>query len=75
MFFQVPRSRRDQASGLTPDGKPRHVLLQQAVKEYVGAKNRASLLHLLEPVSLAAEKSDWLSKQAAGKAAGKAAKS
>ena len=50
-------------SGLTPDGKPRHVLLQQAVQEYVGAKNRASLLHLLEPVSLAAEKSDWLSKQ------------
>ena len=50
-------------SGLTPDGKPRHVLLQQAVKEYVGAKNRASLLHLLEPVSLAAEKSDWLSSQ------------
>ena len=50
-------------SGLTPEGKPRHVLLQQAVKEYVGAKNRASLLHLLEPVSLAAEKSDWLSNQ------------
>ena len=50
-------------SGLTPEGKPRHVLLQQAIKEYAGAQNRASLLHLLEPVSLAAEKSPWLAEQ------------
>ncbi len=50
-------------SGLTPDGKARHVLLQQAIKEYAGAKNRASLLHLLEPVSLAAGKSGWLAEQ------------
>jgi non-specific serine/threonine protein kinase len=52
-------------SGLTADGKARHVLLQQAVKEYAGAKNRASLLHLLEPISLAAEKSRWLADQVA----------
>ncbi|MCX6873553.1 MAG: DEAD/DEAH box helicase [Verrucomicrobia bacterium] len=50
-------------SGLTPDGKARHVLLQQAIKEYAGAQNRASLLQLLEPVSLAAGKSPWLAAQ------------
>jgi non-specific serine/threonine protein kinase len=50
-------------SGLTPDGKARHVLLQQAIKEYAGAKNRARLLHLLEPVSLAAGRSTWLAGQ------------
>ncbi|MEI7911851.1 MAG: DEAD/DEAH box helicase [Verrucomicrobiota bacterium] len=50
-------------SGLTPDGKPRHVLLQQAIKEYAGAQNRTSLLRLLEPVSLAAERSAWLAGQ------------
>ncbi len=50
-------------SGLTADGKARHVLLQQAIKEYAGAKNRTSLLHLLEPVSVAAEKSGWLADQ------------
>jgi superfamily II DNA or RNA helicase len=47
-------------SGLTADGKARHVLLQQAVQEYAGAAQRASLLHLLAPVSLAAERSAWL---------------
>jgi non-specific serine/threonine protein kinase len=52
-------------SGLTPEGKSRHVLLQQAIKEYAGTKNRAGLLHLLEPVSLAAEKSIWLADQVA----------
>ena len=50
-------------SGLTSDGKARHVLLQQAIREYAGAENRANLLHLLEPVSLAAEKSPWLAGQ------------
>ncbi|MEI7955588.1 MAG: DEAD/DEAH box helicase [Verrucomicrobiota bacterium] len=50
-------------SGLTPEGKPRHVLLQQAIKEYAGRQNRASLLHLLEPVSLAAGRSSWLADQ------------
>ncbi len=50
-------------NGLTPDGKARHVLLQQAIKEYAGAKNQAGLLHLLEPVSFAAEKSPWLAAQ------------
>jgi len=50
-------------SGLTPDGKPRHVLLQQAIKEYAGAQNRASLVRLLEPVSLAAGRSPWLAGQ------------
>ena len=50
-------------SGLTPDGKARHVLLQQAIKEYAGAKNRVRLLHLLEPVSLAAGRSAWLAGQ------------
>jgi superfamily II DNA or RNA helicase len=50
-------------SGLSAEGKARHVLLQQAVHEYAGAAERASLLHLLEPISLAAEKSQWLKDQ------------
>ena len=50
-------------SGLTPDGRPRHVLLQQAIKEYAGVQNRANLLHLLEPVSLASQRSAWLANQ------------
>jgi hypothetical protein len=46
-------------SGLTPAGQPRHLPLQQAVQEYAGAKNHAALLKLLEPVSRAAERSEW----------------
>jgi len=46
-------------SGLNAEGKPRHRPLQQALKEYAGAQNREALLNLLEPVQLAAEKSEW----------------
>lgn len=47
------------ASGLNAEGKPRHLPLQQAIKEHAGAQNRAVLLNLLEPLSRAAEKSAW----------------
>ncbi|MEY4483767.1 MAG: hypothetical protein RL693_1219, partial [Verrucomicrobiota bacterium] len=47
-------------SGLNAEGKPRHLPLQQAVKEYAGVQNKAVLLNLLEPLSLAAERSDWV---------------
>lgn len=46
-------------SGLNTEGKPRHLPLQQAIKEYAGAQNKTVLLNLLEPLSLAAEKSEW----------------
>lgn len=46
-------------SGLNDQGKPRHLPLQQAVKEHAGKKDRAALLHLLEPLSLASEQSGW----------------
>ncbi|CAN5763029.1 hypothetical protein BH11VER1_BH11VER1_31830 [soil metagenome] len=46
-------------SGLNAEGKPRHLPLQQAIKEYAGTANKKMLLHLLEPLSLAAEKSEW----------------
>ncbi len=50
-------------NGLTTDGRPRHLPLQQAIKEYAGAQNRAILLNLLEPMSRAAEKSAWARQQ------------
>jgi len=46
-------------SGLNAEGRPRHLPLQQAIKDYAGAKNREALVNLLEPVSRAAEKSAW----------------
>jgi len=46
-------------SGLNAEGKPRHLPLQQAIKEYAGTNNREALVNLLAPVERAAEKSDW----------------
>ena len=50
-------------SALNAEGKARHLPLQQAVKEFSGAQNRAVLLNLLEPLSRAAEKSAWAREQ------------
>jgi superfamily II DNA or RNA helicase len=48
------------ASGLTPDGRPRHLPLGKALTEYGGADDRQALLSLLLPVQRAAEKSPFL---------------
>jgi superfamily II DNA or RNA helicase len=55
-------------SGLNDQGKPRHLPLQQAVKEFAGKSDRTALLHLLEPLSLAAAQSEWARKMTEGSA-------
>lgn len=42
---------------LTTQGKPQYIPLGNALREYAGAKNKATLLSLLVPVQRAAEKS------------------
>jgi superfamily II DNA or RNA helicase len=45
---------------LSAQGRARHVLLGQALREYAGAANRSKLLALLMPVQRAAEVCTWL---------------
>jgi superfamily II DNA or RNA helicase len=44
---------------LSAQEKPVHLPLARALQEYAGAKNQAALRSLLEPVQLAAERSEW----------------
>jgi non-specific serine/threonine protein kinase len=45
---------------LSAHGKPQHLPLGQALREYAGAANKAHLLSLLLPVQRAAERCPWL---------------
>ena len=45
---------------LTRQGRPQHRPLDEAIREYAGAGNRPKLLALLEPVQVAAGRSDLL---------------
>ena len=48
------------ANGLTPQGKVKHEPLGRAMQQYAGEQNRAAMLHLLLPISKAAESSDLI---------------
>jgi superfamily II DNA or RNA helicase len=48
------------ANGLTPQGKVRHEPLGRALQQYAGEQNRAAMLHLLLPISKAAESSELI---------------
>jgi hypothetical protein len=48
------------ASRLSARGRPQHLPLGQALREYAGAKNRAALLSLLQPIHRAAERITWV---------------
>jgi superfamily II DNA or RNA helicase len=47
-------------TGLSAQGQAKHLPLGQALREYAGAANKASLLNLLVPVQRAAESCAWL---------------
>ncbi len=47
-------------TGLSVHGQAKHLPLGQALREYAGADNKASLLNLLLPVQRAAESCAWL---------------
>jgi non-specific serine/threonine protein kinase len=47
-------------TGLSAGGQAKHLPLGQALREYAGADNKASLLNLLLPVQRAAESCAWL---------------
>jgi non-specific serine/threonine protein kinase len=48
------------ANGLTAQGKVKHEPLGRVLEQYAGKKNRAAMLHLLTPLSKAAESSDFI---------------
>jgi non-specific serine/threonine protein kinase len=70
VHFNLAENRRDSdfpfafmatyTTQLTPQAKPKHVPLGQALREYAGAANRDRLLSLLLPVQRAAERCCWL---------------
>lgn len=48
------------ATRLSAQGKAQHLPLNRALQEYAGAKNRAALLALLQPIQQAAESVAWV---------------
>ncbi len=70
VHFNLAENRKDEdwpfafmatyTTGLSAGGQARHVPLGQALKEYAGLENKASLLNLLLPVQRAAEACSWL---------------
>lgn len=70
VHFNLAENRRDAeypfaflatyTTGLSAEGKARHLPLGRATQEYAGAKNRSRLLSLLLPVQRAAEHCPWL---------------
>jgi len=69
VYFNLAENRKDAdhpfafmatyTTKLSAQGKPQHLPLGQALREYAGAKNRARLLSLLLPVQQAAEVCAW----------------
>ena len=70
VHFNLAENRKDEeapfaflatyTTRLSADARAQHLPLGQALKEYAGAKNRAQLLALLEPVQRASEHCPWL---------------
>ncbi|MGO9673012.1 MAG: DEAD/DEAH box helicase [Methylocella sp.] len=70
VHFNLAENRRDPdfpfafmatyTTGLSAAAKAQHLPLGEALRQYAGAKNKAELLSLLQPVQRAAEKCDWL---------------
>lgn len=70
VHFNLAENRKDPAapfaflatyvSGLSSHGKAQHQPLSQALAEFAGAKQKAQLLQLLQPIQRAAETCDWL---------------
>ncbi len=70
VHFHLAENRRDEeapfaflatyTTRLSAHGRAQHVPLEQALREYAGAKNRERLLALLVPVQRAAEACPWL---------------
>ncbi len=48
------------SSRLSAHGKPQHLPLERALREYGAAKNHAALLSLLQPIQQAAERVPWV---------------
>ncbi|MHB1794474.1 MAG: DEAD/DEAH box helicase [Acidobacteriaceae bacterium] len=48
------------SSRLSAHGKPQHLPLERALREYGAAKNHAALLSLLQPIQQAAERLPWV---------------
>ncbi len=48
------------ATRLSAQGKAQHLPLNRALEEYAGARNRAALLALLQPIQQAAESVSWV---------------
>jgi non-specific serine/threonine protein kinase len=69
--FHLAENKRDEqfpfaflatySSRLSAQGRPQHKALGQALKEYLGAKNRPALLSLLTPVQRSAQRSALVS--------------
>ncbi len=70
VHFNLAENRKDEdwpfaflatyTTGLSARGQAKHLPLGQALREYAGAANKASLLNLLLPVQRAAELCPWL---------------
>jgi non-specific serine/threonine protein kinase len=70
VHFNLAENRKDPAApfaflatyvtGLSAHGKAQHQPLSLALAEFAGAKEKAQLLNLLQPVQRAAERCDWL---------------
>lgn len=70
VHFNLAENRRDEdfpfafmatyTTGLSAQGRAKHLPLGQALREYAGADNKASLLNLLVPVQRATESCAWL---------------
>jgi non-specific serine/threonine protein kinase len=70
VHFNLAENRKDEdwpfaflatyTTGLSARGQAKHLPLGQALREYAGASNKASLLNLLLPVQRAAESCPWL---------------
>ena len=52
------------ATRLSAQGKAQHLPLNRALQEYAGARNRAALLALLQPIQQAAESVAWVKEMA-----------
>ena len=70
VHFNLAENRKDEerpfaflatyTTGLTAQGRARHLPLGQALRDYAGAAHKDSLLNLLQPVQRAAELCAWL---------------
>jgi non-specific serine/threonine protein kinase len=70
VFFHLAENKKDQArpfafmatytTGLSSDGKLKHLPLGKSLQQYAGAGNRQALIRLLSPVQRAGESLPWV---------------